>query len=158
MNRSRGDVVVVGGGVIGLSVAYALAREGVSVALIDKREFGREASWAGAGLIPPCSDRVPSSALDLFRFQSASLYPVWSERLLAETGIDNGFRQTGGVDVAWTDKEDQSLSETAAKLRNCGIEFNRLSRDAGLAIGKAATLHASLALPLRFVREIRGLC
>lgn len=151
MNKSCGDVVVVGGGVIGLSVAYALAREGVSVALIDKREFGREASWAGAGLIPPCSDRLPSSALDLFRFQSASLYPVWSERLLADTGIDNGFRQTGGVDVAWTDKEDQSLSETAAKLRNCGIEFNRLSRDAGLAIEPALNpeLRAVFYLPGR---------
>ena len=47
------DVVIVGGGVIGLSIAYALAREGIRPTVLDRRELGREASWAGAGLIPP---------------------------------------------------------------------------------------------------------
>ncbi|HEX3451254.1 MAG TPA: FAD-dependent oxidoreductase, partial [Isosphaeraceae bacterium] len=45
------DVVIVGGGVIGLSIALALAREGVRPTVLDRREMGREASWAGAGLI-----------------------------------------------------------------------------------------------------------
>ena len=42
-----------GGWVIGLSIAYALAREGIRPTVLDRRELGREASWAGAGLIPP---------------------------------------------------------------------------------------------------------
>ena len=43
------DVVIVGGGVIGLSIAYALAREGIVPTVLDRRDLGREASWAGAG-------------------------------------------------------------------------------------------------------------
>ena len=43
------EVVIVGGGVIGLSIAYALARDGITSAVLDRRELGREASWAGAG-------------------------------------------------------------------------------------------------------------
>ena len=42
---------------IGLSIAYALAREGIRPTVLDRRELGREASWAGAGLIPPIADR-----------------------------------------------------------------------------------------------------
>ena len=45
----KNDVIIVGGGVIGLSIAYVLAREGVQATLLDRRELGREASWAGAG-------------------------------------------------------------------------------------------------------------
>ena len=50
------DVLILGGGVIGLTTAYFLAREGVRVAVIDKGDFGREASWAGAGIIPPAGE------------------------------------------------------------------------------------------------------
>ena len=50
------DVVIVGGGVIGLSIAYALARDGITSTVLDRRELGREASWAGAGLIAPTSE------------------------------------------------------------------------------------------------------
>ena len=52
------DVVVVGGGVIGLSIAYVLSREGVSVSVLDSGEMGRAASWAGAGMIPPFRQRT----------------------------------------------------------------------------------------------------
>ena len=47
------DVLIVGGGVIGLSLAWDLAKHGQSVHVIDQAEPGREASWAGAGILPP---------------------------------------------------------------------------------------------------------
>ena len=45
------DVNIVGGGVIGLSIAYELAQQGLSVAVFDRQQFGKEASWAGAGMV-----------------------------------------------------------------------------------------------------------
>lgn len=127
MSRLQHDVVIVGGGVIGLSVGYALAREGIRATLLDRQEFGREASWAGAGLLPPCSERPPTQPFDLLRSWSARLYPQWSDALRAETGIDNGFRRTGGVDVAWTDEEENALRTSAGRWRSDGIVYERLA-------------------------------
>ncbi|SIN82512.1 glycine oxidase [Singulisphaera sp. GP187] len=127
MSRLQHDVVIVGGGVIGLSVAYALAREGIHATLLDRREFGREASWAGAGLLPPGSERPPAQPYELLRSWSARLYPKWSEMLRDETGIDNGFRRTGGVDVAWTEDEENALRTSAGRWRSDGIVYERLA-------------------------------
>ncbi len=121
------DVVIVGGGVIGLSVAYRLACEGVGVTLLDRRELGREASWAGAGLLPANSERLRSNpAVDL-RSWSAVLYPQWTAALLEATGIDNGYRRTGGVDVAFDDAEERDLRSTAGRWRSEGIVYERLA-------------------------------
>lgn len=123
---SAADVVIVGGGVIGLSIAYALAREGVAATVLDRQELGREASWAGAGIISPGSERPTDNPAVQLRTRSAALYPEWSEALRAETGIDNGYRRSGGVDVAWTAAEDQALRTLAGTWRAEGIACERL--------------------------------
>ncbi len=120
------DVVIVGGGVIGLSVALGLAREGIRPTVLDRRELGREASWAGAGLIPPQADKPSQQPLVALGSWSARLYPTWSDWLHAETGIDIGYRRTGGVDVAWTDLEDRELLAAAGRWRAQGIAYERL--------------------------------
>ncbi len=131
MMAQSSDIVIVGGGVIGLSIAYALAREGIRSTVLDRRELGREASWAGAGLIPPISERAsanpnPNPAVAL-RSWSARLYSDWSAALREETGIDTGYRRSGGVDVAWTDPEDQALRAAAGHWRAEGIAYERLA-------------------------------
>ena len=80
MTEAR-DVVIVGGGVIGLSIAYALAREGIRPTVLDRRDLGREASWAGAGLIPPVAENRSRQPLVALRSWSAELYPRWSAAL-----------------------------------------------------------------------------
>ncbi len=61
------------------------------------------------------------------RSWSARLYPDWSAALREETGIDTGYRRTGGVDVAWTDREDQALRAAAGQWRAEGIAYERLA-------------------------------
>ena len=94
------DVVILGGGVIGLTTAYFLAAEGVGVAVLDKGDFGREASWAGAGIIPPGDSRRAHTPLDRLRALSAEMYPDLSRRLREETGIGNGYHVCGGLEIA----------------------------------------------------------
>ena len=121
------DVVIVGGGVIGLSVAYRLAREGVDATVLDRRELGREASWAGAGLIPANTERVRGHPSAELRSWSAVLYPEWSAALLEETGIDNGYRRCGGVDVGFDAVEDGELRSMAGRWKAEGVVFERLA-------------------------------
>ena len=121
------DVVVVGGGVIGLSITYALAREGVVATVLDQGEPGRAASWAGAGMIPPHTERLTTNPTIELRSWSAVLYPEWSEALREETGIDNGYRRTGGVDVALTAAEEQELKTSAGRWRAERIVFERIA-------------------------------
>jgi glycine oxidase len=120
------DVIIVGGGVIGLSIAYVLAREGVLSTVLDRQELGRAASWAGAGLIPPHTERLAGTAALELRSWSAVLYPELSERLRAETGIDNGYRRTGGVDVAWTPDDDRALRTAAGRWRKERVVYERM--------------------------------
>jgi glycine oxidase len=122
-------VVIVGGGVIGLSVAYALAREGIRPTVLDRGELGREASWAGAGMIAPTSEHVSAHPTVALRSWSARLFPEWSEALRAETGIDNGYRRCGGVDVACDLEEARAIRTAAGRWRAEGVEFENLAYD-----------------------------
>jgi glycine oxidase len=103
MNRFP-DVVVLGGGVIGLSVAYFAAREGLRVAVVDKGDLGQEASWAGAGILPPGRPTAQLQPFDQLRALSASLYPDLSAELRQRTGIDNGYLRSGGMELDLADE------------------------------------------------------
>ena len=105
------DVTVIGGGVIGLSVADELVRAGATVRLLDRAEFGLEASWAGAGMLPPGTDthaRTPEARL---RGLSNTLWPELSARLREETGVDNGFRRCGAVLLHESEAQTRAASE-----------------------------------------------
>ncbi len=93
------DVLILGGGVIGLTVAYRLAREGARVAVLDKGDLGREASWAGAGILPPGDPARARTPYDLLLARGSAAFPAFSEELRERTGIDNGFRVCGGVEI-----------------------------------------------------------
>ena len=121
------DVVIVGGGVIGLSAAYALGQAGLRALVLDQREPGREASWAGAGMIAPEAETPGASPMVRLRSWSARLYPLWADQLRAETGIDVGYRKCGGVDVAFTEAEDAELRAAAGVWRSQGVAHERLA-------------------------------
>ena len=121
------EVVIIGGGVIGLSIGYTLALEGVRATILDRQEIGRAASWAGAGMIPPYTERLTTNPTLELRSWSALLYPEWSTALRDSTGIDNGFHRTGGVDVAANPHEDDELRSMAGRWRHERVVYERLA-------------------------------
>jgi glycine oxidase len=93
------DVIVIGGGVIGLSAALELAGQGAAVTVLEQGDFGREASWAGAGILPPGNLDVATTPESRLRALSHSLWPDWAESLAAETGIEIGYARCGGLEL-----------------------------------------------------------
>jgi glycine oxidase len=96
---SRPDVMILGGGVIGLTCAYFLAREGVSVEVVDKGDFGQEASWAGAGILVPGSKHHARTPGELLHAHGVAVFPALSAELREKTGIDNGYLRCGGLEI-----------------------------------------------------------
>jgi glycine oxidase len=93
------DVIVIGGGVIGLSAALELAGQGAAVTVLEQGDFGREASWAGAGILPPGNLDAATTPESRLRALSHSLWPDWAESLVAETGIEIGYARCGGLEL-----------------------------------------------------------
>lgn len=117
------DVLVIGGGIIGLTSAYYLAKAGLSVELIERGELGREASWAGAGIIPPgWHPERATTAIDRLRAYSVRQFEDLSQELRKATGIDNGYRRRGGIEFITRDDED-----AVEMWRVEGIRFERVS-------------------------------
>jgi glycine oxidase len=121
------DVLIIGGGVIGLSLAWELARRGKTVQVIDQGEPGREASWAGAGILPPATLRAGDHPLDQLRGLACELHPQWAAELKRLTGIDTGYRRCGGLYLGRTAGEAAALAAWAAALVDEGIQVDRLS-------------------------------
>ncbi len=128
-NGIMDDILIVGGGVIGLSIAYELSGHGMRIRLVDRALPGREASWAGAGILPPANQATARHAIDALRGLSHRLHPVWAERLQQQTGIDTGYRRCGGIYLARSPGEAVSLHAAANLFRDDGLEIEPLSPD-----------------------------
>jgi len=121
------DCLIIGGGVIGLSLAYELTQHGLSSCVIDRGEPGREASWAGAGILPPANLHSATDPLEQLRGLSHQLHAGWAEALRAETGIDTGYLRCGGLYLSRSVGESATLAGLAKMLRAMDIRIERLS-------------------------------
>jgi glycine oxidase len=115
------DTLILGGGVIGLSLAYELAGQGRRVQVVDRAQPGREASWAAAGIIPACKFRMRAAPAEWMAGFSAQLHAEWAVRLREETGIDNGLRRSGGIYLADSEANSVELLHTCERWRREGL-------------------------------------
>ena len=122
---SRARVVIVGGGIIGCSVAYHLAKLGwTDVLLLEQGHLSGGTTWHAAGLVGPL--RATESGTRLVQY-SAELYAA----LEAETGMATGYRSVGGVVVARTEDRMVQLRRTAANAVAYDMECELSSPGAG---------------------------
>ena len=149
------DVVVVGGGVIGLSVAYELAGQGADVTVLEQGQFGQEASWAGAGMLPPGNFELAPEGEAKLRGLSHSLWTRLSERLLNDTGIDNGFRRCGGLHVS-LDPDTSSLITTSTEWQQEGVAVEAQSPQALKQLEPAVSDSITSAFRLPDVCQVRN--
>jgi glycine oxidase len=136
------DVAVVGGGVIGLAVAWRAAQRGLSVVLVDDARAAR-GSWAAAGMLAPVSEVAHGEQRLLeLSLRSAQMYPSFVAELEAATGIDVGFRMCGALLVAVDGDDHAQLLELAAFQQRLGLASRRVDRRGARELEPA--LHPSI--------------
>jgi glycine oxidase len=115
------DVIVVGAGIIGCSVARELARRGLRVLVLDRQEPGQEASWAAAGMLTPAAES--SEALPMVPFANASmaLYPEFIEQIEQSSGMTAGYRRDGALEVFFGDGAEEHRREWLSRLNAAGF-------------------------------------
>lgn len=154
MQRPTSEVVVVGGGVIGCSIAYELARRDVDVTLIERGPIGREASWASAGIISlPNRPNMRPERVEMTR-RSLRRYPDLVDEIEALTGISVEYRRPGEMIVAVDDDHATVEFARAEWQRSQGFAIEELEAE------QARTLEPALPPALRaawYIRDVGSL-
>jgi len=109
--RLKGEVIVVGGGLIGLATAAALAELKITVTLIGERRLG-EASPAAAGMLAPSVERAPGPAHD-FGVAARDRYPSYVDFLADRVGVQVPLNRLGILQVALSEKGIKGLKKNA---------------------------------------------
>lgn len=127
MPHTHADVVVVGGGVVGLSVAWRAAQRGHAVTVVDPAP-GSGASHAAAGMLAPVSE-VTYTEEPLLRLGLASLalWPAFAAELSGEAGVDLDYRAHGTLDVAFGADDLAALGELAGFMEKLSLPVERLT-------------------------------
>jgi glycine oxidase len=120
------DVAIAGGGLIGGSIAFELARSGLRVAVFDQAEPGREASWAGAGIISPAPESPAGIPMVALGKASLALYPQFVEAVEEACGHSVGFRRRGTLQAIFSRDAARELSTLIALHHGLGLRAEPL--------------------------------
>ena len=123
------DVVIVGGGIIGASVAFELAQRNLRVAVLDRQELMHEASWAAAGMLSPAPDCPAAIPLVPLGRASLALYPKFVEAVENASDIRTGYRTSGAVEVICHGEAQRELSTLVALHHGLGLACEPLPLD-----------------------------
>jgi len=141
------SVVIVGGGVIGLAVARALAQRGLNdVVLIERGSLGAESSSAAAGMLAPQAEADRANEFFELVCQSRDMYPAFAAALLEETGIDIELETTGTLYLAFTSDDAKELEKRYEWQRKAGLAVEMLSGQDARHFEPAISENVSAAL------------
>jgi glycine oxidase len=119
---SSPEVIVIGAGIVGCSVAYELANAGCRVRILDARQPGQGATRASAGVLAPYIEGHEDSPLRSLGRRSLDLYDQFVARVRADSGQDVVYRRNGTFEVGFTGDEVEHLTRTSSSLYRDGVE------------------------------------
>jgi D-amino-acid dehydrogenase len=147
------DAIVIGGGVVGASTAYHLARDGIKTLLVDRCDVGR-ATDAGAGILSTATNTEHPDPIERFEARAAAYYPLLIEHLRGDGAGDTGYGVCGSLTVAVDQDEVAHFDQVRTGLRRW-----RAAKDHGVAeIGpdEARALFPPLAEVKGAIHSARG--
>lgn len=113
------DVIIVGGGIIGMLTARILHQAGLDVMLVDQGELGSESTWAGGGILSPLYPWNYSPAISVLAQYGQQHYPALCQTLQAETDIDPQWIRSG---LLFTDDADLAAAQAWAQQFGCHLQ------------------------------------
>jgi len=147
--HSQADVLIVGGGVIGLAVGWRAAQRGLAVEVLERGEPGGETSAVAAGMIAPVAEAdAREPALLPLALASARAYPAFVAELEERSGLDPGYLECGTLMVARDEDEARALARERQIRERLGLTVTPL------APSRARALEPALAPVLRGALEL----
>lgn len=120
----QADVIIVGGGTMGLAIALELHQQGTSVTVLSK-DFAEAAGHAAAGMLAPSAEKLTAGPMAELCRRSLHLYPTWASKLEKLTGKDTGYWPCGILSPRLTQSETaNSLSASAVHTYQAGLSPN----------------------------------
>lgn len=123
------DVAIVGGGVIGLALAWKLAKEGATVTVIERGQVGEGASWAAAGMLAPFAEAAEEGPFARLTQAGLKAYPAFVSALEEETGLTVELCTVGLLRIALDEAEEAALGESFSRQCNEGLPVHWLTGD-----------------------------
>jgi glycine oxidase len=168
--RSKVDLAVLGGGIVGLAIAWRARSKGMKVTLLERETLGGGATHVAAGMLAPVAEvefgRAGRRVLDM-GLRSAAMWPDFAGELGELSGIDVGLRRTGTLTVARDDDEARELERQLAFRESLGLGAVRLRASEARRLEPALAPTVRLALeapddhsvdPRRVVAALRSAC
>ena len=112
-SQASPDVLVVGAGIIGLSIAWKLTEGGAQVLVLDAGSAAAEASWAGAGMLTAGSELRKADPWLPLGLEGLDAYPGYVRRLSEQSGLSIDYRECGAIEVAASAQEWEELARRA---------------------------------------------
>src|ERR1700720_3799934 len=139
------DAAIAGGGLIGSAIALELAQAGLSVAVFEKGEPGREASWASAGILSPAPETQGMIPIVPLAKASIGLYPEFVANVEGISGQNVGFRPFGTMDVLFSRDAKRDLSTLIALHHGLGLKAEPLHPEEARELEPALSPEAEAA-------------
>ena len=142
------DAIVVGGGVIGCTIAWRLAQQGLKVRLFERGKVGDEASRAAAGMLSPQAESQSKGPFFDLCLKSRLMYREFADELSDVSGIDVEYNDSGTLFVVLSEEDDEETTRWAAWQTEAGLPLQHVSEDDIRRIEPAVTESATRAILL----------
>ncbi len=123
------DAIVIGGGVIGCSIAWRLAQAGMQVAVLERGKVGCEASYAAGGMLAPLAEANAADGFFHLAVASRAMYADFARELKAASGIDIEYRTEGTLYLSLTEEDDEELDRRWQWQHEAGLNVKRLNAE-----------------------------